>query len=115
MKTSYTAIVSTERIKFWRQFSLISPGREGILGRSEAGCLPAYIELAPGLSSASFNIDEDSFVSRGGGGRGEGGGRQLGPDFRLACSPVEPQSGPITWEKFFIEKTPKLLKMKGFY
>ena len=41
---------------------------EGILGRFEAGCFPAYTELVPGLIGPSFNIDPYSFVSQG---RGE--------------------------------------------
>ena len=49
----------------------------GILGRFEAGCLPAYIQLAPVLSSPSFNIDEDSFASRTSGVVGEGGGNSV--------------------------------------
>ena len=66
MKTKHTAIVSTQS-ETWINFganSVLFRHEEGILGRFEAGCLPAYVELAPGLSGPSFNIDADSLASR---------------------------------------------------
>ena len=72
MKMRHTAIVSTQsetRINFGAN-SVLFRHEEGILGRFEAGCLLAYIQLAPGLSGSSFNIDADSFASRA---RREGG------------------------------------------
>ena len=65
MKTRHTAIISSQRetqINFGTD-SVFFPYEEGILGRFEADCLPAYIQLAPGLSGPSFNIDADSFAS----------------------------------------------------
>ena len=44
--------------KFWCLFR----HEEGILGRFEVGCFPAYIQLASGLSCPCFNIDADSFA-----------------------------------------------------
>ena len=49
--------------KFWRQFSFISHS-EAILGRFEAACVPAYIQLALRLTGHSFNMDADSLASR---------------------------------------------------
>ena len=37
------------------------------------------------------------------------------PDFGQVCAPAEPKSRPIIWEKFFIEKHQKLMKMTRIY
>ena len=105
MKTRHTAIVSTQsetRINFGAN-SVLFRNEEGILSRLEAGCLPVYIQLAPGLSGQSFNTHADSFASLA---RGEA----ACPHFGLVCAPIEPKSGPLTQAKFFNEKTPKNLK-----
>ena len=47
-------------------------------------------------------------------GQGEGGG-STGPDFGQVCVLAEPKSRPITWEKFFIEKHQKLIKVTRIY
>ena len=72
MKTRHTAIVSTQsetRITFGAN-SVLFLQKEAILGRFEADCLPVYIQLAPGLTGPSFNMDADSFASRAEGGGG---------------------------------------------
>ena len=85
---------SETRINFGAN-SVLFGQKEAILGRFEAGCLQAYIKLAPRLIGRSFNMGAGSFASRA------GGGEATCPDFGYVCSPVEPKSAPHNPGKFF--------------
>ena len=105
MKRRHTAIVSAQsetQINLGAN-SVLFRHEEGILGRFEAGCLPERIQLAPGLSGPSFNIDAGSFaVTR----EGEGNF----PGFWVGMCPGRTKKWVHNPGKIFLEKTPKTFK-----